>query len=514
MRMLSCAILVVLTQGLAGCTSFSEYVHNGFKVGPNYCPPEPPVAERWIDEGDKRVRTDDGQIDQWWTVFGDPVLNHLIQYAYQQNLTLREAGFRILQARAQRGIAVGELFPQQQYNSGGYNRIGVSETVANRISTPLRWFDQWEYGFGLGWELDFWGRFRRAIEAADAELDASVANYDDVLVTLLADVGRNYVELRTLQKRLELAKASEQLFAETLKIPQARFEADAKNRVPYDLARANLAQSQALIPRLEIAIRQAENRLCILLGTPPRDIEQELGQAPIPTPSEEVAIGIPADLLRRRPDIRRAEREAAAQCAQIGIAESDFYPIVSINGTIGWSAKELSDLFARRSFRGSVGPGFQWNILHYGRIRNHVSFEDARFQELATRYQNIVLKADGEVENALIAFIKSHDRAKALEASAEAWRDGAHILVAQYRGELIDFVPVGYFEQNLLLQQDEAAQARGDVSLALVEVYRALGGGWQIRMETGDAPATAEVAPQPAPADPITPAEVIPAPKP
>jgi NodT family efflux transporter outer membrane factor (OMF) lipoprotein len=488
-RCLLALVLPLLSS--VGCTPISEYLHNGCKVGPNYGRPPAPVETDWIDAADQRVRKDDGEIDQWWTVFNDPVLNGLVQNAYQQNLTLREAGFRVLQARAARAIAVGEVFPQLQFNNGGFTSRGVSVNVANRQATPERWFGQWDYGFGLAWELDFWGRYRRAVEAADDELDASVEDYDDVLVTLLADVGTTYVELRTLEKRLELAQASVILFGQMLEIPKARYEADANNRVPYDLATANLAQAQALVPALEIARRQAANRLCILLGMPPRDLERELGKAPIPTTPDDVAVGIPADLLRRRPDVRRAEREAAAQCARIGIAESDFYPHIELNGTLGWSSKHVDDLFKEGSFRGAAGPSFRWDILNYCRIRNNVRWQDARFQELVTRYQQTVLRADGEVEDALIAFLRSQERVKALNLSTQAWRNGTSLLNTQYQGQLIDYTPVGYFQQNLLEQQDLAAQAQGNVALALVEVYRALGGGWQIRLGAGStAPAT------------------------
>jgi NodT family efflux transporter outer membrane factor (OMF) lipoprotein len=514
------AFLATSMLGFAGCTSFSDYVHNGFKVGPNYCKPTAPVAEHWIDENDKRIRTDKEGLDQWWTVFGDPVLNDLVECAYRQNLTLREAGFRVLESRAQRGIAVGQLFPQSQTAEGGYSREVLSEKVANHVSTPDRWFSQWNLGFGFGWEVDFWGRFRRAVESADAELNASVEDYDDVLVTLLADVGTNYVEIRTLEKRLELAHAAVDLFEEILKIPEAQYKANEKNRISYDMAKANVAQVQALVPKLEISRRQAENRLCILLGMPPRDIQQELGKGAIPKPPLEAAVGIPADLLCRRPDVRRAERQAAAQSARIGIAEADFYPQFSVTGTFGYSAKELTDLFDYHAMRGSIGPGFQWNILNYGRILNNVRFQDARFQELATQYQRTVLKAGGEVENALIDYVKSQERAKALVTSAGCWRDGTSLLAAQYRGGLIDFLPLAYFEQNLIEQQDQATQAQGDVPLALIEIYRSLGGGWQIRLKeaahvvdvspTGDAPS-----PTPSPtADGKAPAEILPAPKP
>jgi outer membrane protein TolC len=265
--------------------------------------------------------------------------------------------------------------------------------------------------------------------------------------------------------------------------------------VSYDLAQANLAQAQALVAQLEISERQAENRLCILLGMTPRDLESELGKSPIPIAPAEVAVGIPADLLRRRPDVRRAERDAAAQSAEIGVAESEFYPHISLVGTLGWSSEDLNNLFNEPSLRGSAGPSFRWNILNYCRLRNNVEYQDARFQELVTRYQQTVLQAGGEVENSIVSFLKSQDRVKALNASAAAWRDGTSLLETQYRGQMIDYSQVGYFAQNLLEQQDAAAQAQGDVALALVEIYRALGGGWQIRFGAGADAAKVEISP-------------------
>lgn len=479
---------LVLTQ-LTGCTSFPDYVRNGFKVGPEYGRPPAPVEGDWIDAADKRLRDDDAGTDQWWTVFNDPVLNGLIQSAYRQNLTLREAGFRVLQARAQLGIAVGDFFPQEQYNEGGYNNTGVSINVANRQATPDRWFGNWNYGFGLAWELDFWGRFRRAIEAADAEFNASIEDYDDVLVTLLGDIGTNYVEYRTLEERLRLARSSVELFKTMMEIPKARYEADESNRVSYDLAQANLYQAQALVAQLEIQQRQSSNRLCILLGMTPRDLQKELGAAPIPVPPAEITIGIPADLVRRRPDVRRAERNAAAQCAYIGVAESEFYPHISLVGTLGWSSQDLDNLFTKDSFLGQAGPSFKWNILNYCRLRNNVRYQEALFQELVTTYQQTALSAAGEAEDAIVSFLKSQERVKALDGSTRAWRDGTSLLNTQYKGQMIDYTFVGYFAQNLLEQQDLAAQARGDVSIALVQIYRAIGGGWQVRMGAGaDAP--------------------------
>jgi outer membrane protein TolC len=266
-----------------------------------------------------------------------------------------------------------------------------------------------------------------------------------------------------------------------------------------------------LVPQLEIGKRVAQNRLCILLGMPPRDLEQELNKAPIPVAPDEVAVGIPADLLRRRPDVRRAEREAAAQCARIGIAESEFYPQIALNGTLGWSSENLNNLFAENSFRGTAGPSFRWNILNYGRLANNVEFQEAHFQELVTRYQQTVLQANGEVEDALIAFLRSQEQAKELHISSAAWSDGTDLMNAQYRGNMVDFTLVGYFQQNLLEQQDEAAQAQGNIALSLVQIYRALGGGWQIRLAGGVCPPP-ETEPLDAvpPADDAAPIEALP----
>lgn len=501
-----CVFVACLAVYLSGCTSLPQYIRNGFKVGPNYCRPAAPVAEHWIDADDQRIRSETDDISQWWAVFNDPVLNELIQSAYQQNLTLREAGFRVLEARAQRGIAVGMFFPQAQAANGGYTRTGVSINVANRVATPTRWFDTWSNGFAVAWEIDFWGRFRRAIEAANAELDASVENYDDVLVTLLGDVAANYVEIRIRDRQIELASQSLVLFEQILKVPEARYKADANNKIPYDMARANVAQAQALIAELEIGRRYAEIRLCILLGIPPQDLRATLGDGSLPTPPVDVAVGIPADLLRRRPDVRRAEREAAAQSARIGIAEADFYPAISLTGSAGYASQKLGNLFAPHSFRGTIGPGFNWNILNYGRIVNNVRLQDAHFDALMTAYQQSVLKANGEVETALIWFLKSQARSQALATSSGAWRDAVKLVTAQFEADKIEFVPVGYVQQNLLTQQNEAIQAQGDVSLALIDVYRALGGGWQIRLNpnAGNAMiAPQEWSPQPNPAEAV-----------
>ncbi len=472
----------------SGCTTLREYIDNHFKVGPQYVTPPAPVAKDWIDADDKRIRTDADDLAKWWTVFNDPVLNDLICYAYHQNLTLRQAGFRVLQARAQLAIDAGYLFPQTQRMTGDYTRNALSINTANgHVISPFgpvalqQFYSQWDLGFNLSWEIDFWGRLRRAIEASADNLDASVANYDDALVTLLGDVASNYVQLRTLQERIKLTKQNVELQRHIVQLAEARAKAQVQNELDWDQARSTLDQTESQIPELEIGLRQTNNQLCILLGISMEDLQPKLGAAPIPTAPPEVAIGIPADLLRRRPDVRRAERQAAAQCAEIGVAEAEFYPHIAINGSIGYSADRFKDLFKSQSLMGDVGPAFQWNILNYGRILNNVRLQDAHFQELVAAYQNAVLRADQDVENGLVTFLRAHQRAKSLAESVAAVDKSVVIVQAQGKAGTVNFTQVDLLLQNKVVREDALAQARGEIALGLIQVYRALGGGWQLR---------------------------------
>jgi NodT family efflux transporter outer membrane factor (OMF) lipoprotein len=484
------APLVTLALCLCGCTPFTEYIHNGFKVGPNYRKPPAPVAPNWIDASDKRVRQGPDDLSGWWKVFHDPVLDDLVCLAYKQNLTLRQAGMRVLESRAQLAIAVGEIFPQNQAMTASLQREVLSGKTANRgLGTSQQFFfTQWSFGFTLAWELDFWGRFRRAIESAGASLDASVEDYDDVLVTLLGDVATAYVQMRTLEKRIAYAQKNVAIQRETYEIAKAKKGVFATG-LDVDQALSTLKQTEAGIPELEIALRQSTNQLCILLGIPMEELRARLGPGDIPTAPPEVVVGIPADLLRRRPDVRRAERQAAAQCAQIGVAESELYPHISLLGTINYQAARFNDLFNGHAMSGNIGPSFQWNILNYGRLLNNVRFQDAKFQELIAAYQQAALNADKETEDGLVTFLKAHQRTLLQRVSADAGLDAVKAIRDLWKGGLLaDYTRVAQLEQNLVLLQDTLAQAEGEIALGLIQVYKALGGGWQIRL-TGCEPA-------------------------
>ncbi len=477
--MMPAAVLMVL---LSGCTSFRDYVHNGFKVGPNYHRPPALSAEHWIDESDKRVRTDSDDLASWWTVFNDPLLNQLMNNAFQQSLTLRQAGFRVLEARAQLAIARGEFFPQTQTADGSFTRFGSGQNF----------FSQWNFSFNLAWELDFWGRFRRAIIAGEDTLDESVFDYDDALVTLLGDVANAYVAIRTDQEQIRLLENAVRVQDNVLTFIETQLKTGFHGVTDLDKAQAvsNLKQSQAQIAQFQIDMRTNENVLCTLLGIPVVDIEPLLNSGAkrnIPVTPPTIVVGMPADLLRRRPDVRRAERAAAAQSEQIGIAEAQLYPAFNINGTLGWQAATFSDLFSPQALNGSVGPSFNWNVLNYGRILNNERLQDATFRELVAAYQQSVLNADQEVENGIVNFLKSQEKSKLLRESVDAAYLALEVVIAQYEnpttiaGAGADFNRYATILEQLITQQEQWATARGQIALGLVQTYRALGGGWQIR---------------------------------
>src|SRR4051794_32711637 len=460
-----------------------EYWQNGCKVGPNYARPAAPVESAWIDYANPHVKSQCQPPESWWTLFNDSALNSLIQTAHQQNLTLRQAGARILEARAQLGIARGELFPQSQNVFAQYSRNKLSNKIAN--PPAAQWFSQWDVGATASWELDFWGRFRRAIEAADAELDASVEDYDDVLVVLLSDVATSYVQYRTFEQRLAYARANAEFQRKSYELATDKLQHGATTERDQQQAKQALEQTESLIPVLEIGKRQAANRLCVLLGMPVTNLDLMLGPgAGVPITPPDVIVGVPCDLLRRRPDVRRAERQVAAQSARIGVAVSDLYPHFSLLGTIGLEAEHFGELFhTPGSMIGNITPGVRWDILNYGRLTNNVRVQDARFQELAFAYQDRVLNAGREVEDAMVLFLRSQEETEHLRASAAAAARTVEITEEQYRQGAVDFTAVYLFQITLTEAQDQLAASQGDIALGLIGVYRALGGGWEIRLQ-------------------------------
>jgi NodT family efflux transporter outer membrane factor (OMF) lipoprotein len=476
-------MLVTISLLMAGC----------LKVGPDFKPPAASVSSNWLEAADERVKSEPANYRAWWEAFGDPALNRVIDRAYRENLSLRAAALRVLEARAQLGIAVGKLYPQtQQFNpSLTFNRYSATSATAAASTAehvPVQYsFWQDQLYLNVAWELDFWGKFRRAVESADATLRATVADYDSALVSLTADAANSYTQIRTLEKRIEIARGNLEVQTESLKLAEARFNGGATSERDVEQAKTILFNTKAAIPVLEAQVRQNKDALSVLIGIPPDNLLDILsGPSGIPVPPPHVAVGIPADLLRRRPDVRSAELQAAAQCAQIGVAKADLFPAFSLGGSLGlqsttYAPANLSQMFNIAAAAANVGPSVQWNILNYGRITNNVRLQDARFQELLLSYQNTVLKAQQEVEDFLAGFLRYQENAESLALSAAAAKHSMELAFIQYRQGSTDFTTVLTAQQALLTAQDSLATSMGNISLNLVGVYRALGGGWEIR---------------------------------
>jgi NodT family efflux transporter outer membrane factor (OMF) lipoprotein len=476
---------LLLAAVLAGSVSLG-----GCMIGPDYVRPDAKLAPGWTDTSDPGVPADPASAAErtqrdWWTVFGDPVLTDLIETAYRQNLTLLAAGVRVLQARAELGIALGEFWPQEQSLSAKYSYDRIPLTVPYNLIDNT--YQQALFGAQAAWEVDLWGKIRRGIESADQAFLASVASYDDVLVTLLGDVASSYVQIRILETQIRIAHENVVKQETALTIARNRYRAGVVSKRDVYQAENVLGQTRSSIPELEIELRQAKNALCVLLGVPPGGADTMLAaESRIPDAPEQVAAGIPADLLRRRPDVRKAELDAAAQSAQIGVAKADLLPALTLVGNVGTLASDigrgsLTDLFTGRSVSSSIGPAVQWNVLNYGQITNNVRVQDAKLQALLVEYQNAVLAAQKDVENGLVAFVKSREQAVFLQQSTVAAEGALTIALNQYKQGTADFTTVLTAEQNLYAAQSDLASARGNVSLGLIAAYRALGGGWQIR---------------------------------
>ncbi len=459
---------------------------SGCMVGPDYVAPPSETNAQWQDVAAPQLNTDN--IDQaWWQTFDDPQLNRLIETAYRENINLRVAGVRVLEARTQLATAVGNFYPQSQQLTGALTNVQLSQHSYQAALLKIFEYDQTQLGLTASWEIDFWGKFRRAIEAADATVQAAWADYDTALVSLTADVARAYITIRTLEKRLGIARQNVEIQKASLLIAEARFQGGTTSERDVEQAKTVLADTQASIPLLEIGLRQQQNALSVLLGRPPQPLSDFLtGSERFPAPPALVAVGIPAELLRRRPDVRHAERQAAAQSALIGVSKAQQYPAFSLTGSFGLLSTDagtfaLSDMFRWDSRTVNLGPTLQWNIFNYGQITNQVRLQDARLQELLIAYQNTVLTAQREVEDNLVAFLRSQDRARSLGDSTAAAQRSLDLATIQYREGITDFTTVLTAQQALLSEQDSLAATLGDISNNLVGVYRALGGGWQIR---------------------------------
>ncbi len=476
---------VVLT--VAGCTT----------VGPDFVQPVATVPAKWQETDSTIVVTRPAEPDRWWEVFGDPILGYLIEIAYRNNYSLKVAGLKVLEARAQLGIAIGTLYPQVQQANGNVNYTSASKNAANTAAGDLGF---WEYAVGasIGWELDFWGKFRRSIESADANLLANVAAYDNVLVLLVAQVADTYVAIRTAEAQRKVAYENVAVQQRSLKITEARFRGGDVGELDMLQARTQLLGTQASIPPIETGLQQARNALSTLLGQPPGDLGRILDARPgvIPEPPPAIVAGAPTELLRRRPDVRQAELVAAAQSSAIGVAEADLYPSFGLSGFLGVVAADgtnttrtgnsgIGQLFNANSFTFVGGPYFSWNVLNYGRIRNNVRVQDARLQQSLDNYQSTVLNAVKEVEDGMVAMLRSREQERILAETEAAAKRTLLLANIGYREGFSDFQRVLDAQNALLQAQRQTVSARSTTVSSAIGVYRALGGGWEIRVGQG-----------------------------
>lgn len=414
--------------------------------------------------------------------FDDPVLDALISEAISQNLDLKVAAERIFEARALRCTVRSDLFPQisqdasYTFSKFATNSAGIGGVVGAFSSTA----DQWSWGLGGSWEIDVFGRLHRLVEAADADIAVTVEDYRDALIILMADVAINYVEARSYQERLQIARDNLDIQQRTLAFTQSRFKAQLGTELDVVQAQSNAETTASEIPSLEAGYQQTLNRLSVLLGYPPGSVDEIMAErAPVPEPPVEIAVGIPADLLRRRPDIRRAEFELAAQTARIGAAVGELYPKFTILGSFGLDARDFSRLFDANSITASVGPSMQWNILNFGKFRCNVYVQESRQRQLCLLYQATVLQAAEEVDNALVNYVRQKQRRQNLLQAVVANRRSVELSQKRYQGGDVSFQRVLDSQRSLLQSQDQLAVNEANITVSLIQVYRALGGGWE-----------------------------------
>ena len=472
-RRLAVALLVILAA--AACT-----------VGPDYEVPATPVPDAWAAAAAEELSVVDSPLETWWEHFNDAQLTALIERAGLSNLDLQAAVARVEEARALRGVATGERVPQV-FVDGSYQRTQPSEN--SLLPAPPGGFDEaslYDVGLSFSWELDFFGRIRRSVEAATARLEASVEDYRDVLVLLYAEVARAYIDVRELQARLHFARGNARAQEESLELTEVRFEVGLTSGLDVAQAEANLGNTRAAIPTLEIGLEAAMNRLAVLVAEHPGSLDQELDEIkPIPEPDTDLTIGMPADLLRRRPDIRRAERALAAQTALVGVATADLYPTFSLSGVLGVQATSSGDLGDGDSVTWALIPGLRWNIFSGGRVRNRIRVEEARTQQALLAYEGTVLRALEEVENALVAYERERVRRDRLREATGAQQRAVELVETQYKSGLTNFQNFLDAQRSLFQSQDSLAASEGQVVKNLADLSRALGGGWT--MPQGDA---------------------------
>lgn len=468
--------LAARAAGALGAFVLAAVVFGCAAVGPDYSPPEPGAPEAWSAELSRGLTPGPAEgedLARWWTVFGDPVLDRLMERAVEGNRDLKAARARLREARARRGIAGAGLFPTvDATGSASYGRSSANAGSGEES-------ELYSVGFDASWEIDLFGRLRRSVEAADADLEAAGEDLGDTLVTLLSEVALNYTEARLFQARLDIAGRNLATQEETYSITRSLAEAGLTSSLDVERARLNLESTRALIPDLRAGLERARNRLAVLVGATPAELGTTLSsEGPVPAAGVGLAVGVPADTLRRRPDVRRAERRLAARTARVGVATAELYPVLTLPGSVGLRSVSTDDLFTADSRTWGLTPSLRWRVLDFGAVRRAIDVEDALTGQALAAYESAVLAAVEEVENALVDYVQEHSRRAALAEASGAAVEAAELSDELYRAGMIDFLDVLDAQRSRLSLEDQLAVSEAEVTTNLIRIYKALGGGW------------------------------------
>lgn len=466
------AVLAAALSALCACTV----------VGPDYVEPELDVPDAWHTRiVDEVARGPDGTLQAWWTVFDDSALDHLIERARNDNLDLQTAASRVRAARASLAIASGARLPAVG-GVGQASRTRQSDDGWLEQVSPDNGFDAqslYELGLEASWEIDLFGRIRRSIESATAQFQSTVEVERDVMVTLFAEVASNYIMVREFQNRIVYAGQNIVLQKAALDLATERYDTGLSSQLDVVQAQATLSITEAALPKLRTGKEQALNRLAVLLGAETDSLQGDFEVATaIPSPAGPITVGLPVDVVRQRPDIRAAERRLAAQTAQIGVATAALYPEFTLSGFIGLQSRSVNDLFSGDSKMWGVSLPVVWNLYDGDRARSNIELQKAFTEQRLLEYRQSVLKALAEVESALVAYNNETQRLAALRAATEATREGARLALVQYDNGLTDYNNVMTMQRDLFQLQEWLATSEAQVSLDLIAIYKAVGGGW------------------------------------
>jgi NodT family efflux transporter outer membrane factor (OMF) lipoprotein len=466
-----CTTILLTIFILSGCAT----------VGPDYVPPEMKAPGQWTASASGSASAPDKSLDSlssWWMNLEDPTLVSLIELALKNNIDVKQAKSRIREAMAQRGVVEARMFPAVD-GSGSYR---LSRTENNSETGTTR--ELFATGLDAGWEIDLFGSVRRATEASQASYEASQEDYRLVYVSLSAEVALNYIDVRTLQERLRIVEQNLKLQTETYELASYRYKAGLVTQLDVDRAKANLEETRASIPSLTTRLVAASNRLSALMGEYPGYVDKKLADIKsLPITPLSIVLGVPAETLRRRPDVKKAERELAAQTARIGAATAELYPKLNLMGSIGIDASSFGGMFFANNRDGAVGPRLTWNIFNAGAVRSNIEIQNARQEQALLQYENTILQVLEEAENAITAYANEQKRAQSLEEAMISITDSTELALMQYKSGLIDFQNVLDVQRTFLSLKDNLATSKGTVISNLVRLYKALGGGW-----TPDAP--------------------------